>query len=306
MNVLNTTQFISISSEYKYDTKLSLQPRTQTFIGGHTFTEHPIYTNIKDVAFAKDTFFALTTAFDFSTIINDTVHVDGKSLVLFTAFQAQNGNYVSNVNNTLYASSTSLGSDEFFRIVQNNDNTFSIAQDDLYATVKIQPRSWDIYFTDKIDNDVNGLQKFDIVLVDNTITITTKFTVPEWVSAGLTSSIKRFWSYSIPNNNIVRAIGMVNDPHYTPNHKHVFITTVYAGLFDLGFDGKIKWVDYFNDFDDTRYNKTVDIKNSVDVKQNMLINCPYKTQIDADNKTMKINMVSLKNIQTPEYEYDIK
>ena len=72
----------------------------------------------------------------------------------------------------------------------------------------------------------------------------------------------------------------------------------------LGYDGKIRWVKYFNDFYDKFFNLDVTPDKVInDVKPSVIFECPYKAVMTNDG--MKLNFVELKNVMTPGYTYTV-
>jgi len=314
---ISAAPYIPLSASYRFDDKIDLKPTYYQYDEGFSFFHHPYNIGAKDVNFANDSFFQITSSQNLVNMINDVSYIDPSELVLFTGFQMTNGNYVTNNNNTLYATATALGQNEFFRVVRNNDGTYSISQNDLYATVLITHNDMRIEMKGKLATDPAYLQKFMIYSgnSENTITIRTMYLVPEW-SPEYTLPIQRFWSFFDGNgSNMVKAIGLIeNQTHFRYINDYKILATVNLEIFALGFDGKVVWVKYYNDLLNKFFNKSVDIKDFIkDVENNYLIEYPYKTKIDLTNysdqlKTgnMKINLINLKSIMTPEYDYNVK
>ena len=73
-------------------------------------------------------------------------------------------------------------------------------------------------------------------------------------------------------------------------------------FFMIGYDGKIRWVKYYNEFFDKFFNTDVTPDKIIeDVKPSIIYECPYKTLMDKDG--MKMNFSELKNVMTPGYSY---
>jgi hypothetical protein len=315
--IVSAAALIPLSASYGYDDKMVLNPTLYQYDNGYSFFHHPLFTGTKDVKFANDSFFAITSAASFQTFIDDTTYIDPTELVIFTSFKASNGKYITNINNSLYATATSVGATEYFKIVKNiNDGTCSISQNDLYATVVTDDHSFAIILEEKLDIDTNNTQKFTIQTnpTNDTFTIKTLFTIKEWALL-YSAPIERFWSYYDDTTaNVVKAIGMINDDDYSEENPYLFAANADLGMFAIGFDGKIIWVRYYNDNLNRFLNKTVDIKDIIEnVEQNYLVEYPYKTKVDITNyqsllKTgrIRLNIANLKNVLTPEYENAVK
>jgi formylmethanofuran dehydrogenase subunit A len=78
----------------------------------------------------------------------------------------------------------------------------------------------------------------------------------------------------------------------------------------MGYDNKIRWVRYHNDFYEKFWNADVTPREVIEsVKPNFLIEFPYKThtsQNDDGSGAFEINLVSLKTVMTPEYNYTVQ
>lgn len=84
----------------------------------------------------------------------------------------------------------------------------------------------------------------------------------------------------------------------------------------MGYDGKIRWVQYYNDFYDKFFNGTLSPKVVIDdVAPNFLVDVPYETKFDNEKKTLdwlmssgrqRIDLSQLKNTETPSYRYTIR
>tara|TARA_R110000822_G_scaffold59431_12_gene148368 strand:+ start:3012 stop:3980 length:969 start_codon:yes stop_codon:yes gene_type:complete len=313
---VSAASFIPLSASYAYDSKMSLNPTLHQYEDGYAFFHHPLFIGSKDSKFANDSFFSITSSATFGTFANDTTYINPLDLVLFMSFRASNGKYITNTDNTLYATATSISDTEFFRVAPNTDGTYSISQNDLYATVVTEDQSFVIEMQDKVTTDTNAVQKFTI---DNfgsgdDFTIKTQFTIDAWASL-FPAPIERFWSYyDSTDDNTIKAIGMIEDDDYTDENNYVFSGDTDLDAFAVGFDGKIKWVKYYNDTLTKLFNKNVDIKDTIeDIEQNFLIEYPYKTKVDVTNYqdlvkagSIQLNVSNLKSILTPEYDVAVK
>jgi hypothetical protein len=316
ITTVSAAALIPLSASYGYDDKMLLNPTLYQYSDGYAFFHHPIFTGTKDIKFANDSFFAITSSTLLQTFIDDTTYINPLELVWFSAVRASNGKYISNVNNRLYATATTIGSAEFFRVVGNSDGTTSISQNDLYATVITDDNSFEIHMLPEIIADTTNIQKFvfNTNETNDTFTIKTLFTMSNWLPF-FTKPVERFLSYyDGDSSNIIKAIGMVADDDYVDENNYVFSASMDLQTFAIGFDGKVIWVRYYNNTLNKYFNKTVDIKDVINnVEQNYLVEYPYKTKIDVTNfqellKTgrIKLNIANLKNILTPEYELAVK
>jgi hypothetical protein len=306
---VSATNIYSLSASYAFDDKIDLSPTLYQYDNGYSFFEQPIFQGTKDVKFANESFFAITSATTLESILNDTVYINPADLVIFTALKASNGKYITNVNNKLYATADTIGASEFFRITRKTDGTFTISQNNLYATVLTS--NFDIVLQEQLSPDTNDIQKFNFYSANtqDTFTIRTQFKIPAWTSYFPT--VERFLSYyDGDQSNVIKSIGMISNHNYVDENNYKFLATNDLNMFAIGFDGKIKWVKYYNELLDTFFNTTVDIKQTItDIKNNYLVEYPYKTKVTTgDNNigNIKLNLLNLKNVMTPEYKYGIK
>jgi hypothetical protein len=305
--------FVPLSAMYPYDIKTTLEGKLFQYNEGYSFVHHPIFTNIKDVKAGKDTLFQMTTTRSLADILTDEQYINSTELIVFTGLKASNGLYITNIGNSLFATATSVEANEFFRIEKNTDNTFSIYQGALVFTVD-RNNPWNITLQPQLINDLYTTQKFKITDSGNGVTFQTSYEAPWWGTRNIPPQyIERFISFS-PVNSQVRAIGMVKDDDYGTNHNYVFESTSNIGTFTIGYDGILKWVRYYNELADKSNNNSVEIKEVINnILHNYLVDTPYKTKLTADIVedllkvgTMKVNLMNLKNVMTPEYEYSLK
>lgn len=168
--------------------------------------------------------------------------------------------------------------------------------------------------------------------------------VEHWVPY---SGVKRFWSpYDGParipsatygeHPNIVKATGILWGPHRTGQVSHrgrntegdvyknasnnYILTMAYGSGADeggilMGYDGRLRWVQYHGDLFDKFFNQTMTPKEVVDsVAPNFMLDLPYETQVvgktpveDApwlmDGARQKLDVMQLKNTLTPAREF---
>jgi|688.fasta_scaffold39961_2 hypothetical protein len=311
---ISAANVYSLSASYLYDDKINLNPLLYNYDNGYSFYHHNIFNGTKDLRFTNESFFAITSSVSIENILDDTVYIDPTNLVIYTALQASNGKYISNVNNTLYAISDTIGASEFFRITRTTEGNFTISQNNLYATVVTDNNIFNITLQEKLTPDTDNIQKF-VFYADgssDTFIIKTLFKMDNWATYDSNlSTIDRFLSYYDGDaSNVIKSVGMIVDSHYVDENNYKFTVTNDLNMFAIGFDGKIKWVKYYNELLNKFFNKTVDIKEVIsDVTNNYLVEYPYKTKIDLGTNrtgTMKLNLLGLKNVMTPEYAYGVK
>ena len=112
----------------------------------------------------------------------------------------------------------------------------------------------------------------------------------------------------------------VRDTYKNASNNYIFLMDngSYADPNSLlmGFDGKIRWVQFYNDFYDKFFNNTLEPKVIIDdVKPNFIVDVPYETQFDNEEKAIsfimssgrqRIDLMQAKNVETPTYRYTYK
>lgn len=126
---------------------------------------------------------------------------------------------------------------------------------------------------------------------------------------------KYIYESDVPYENMVKVNGIIFNNKYTAKETLQRVGNNY--LFEceflknnderyimVGYDGKIRWVKYFNDFYDKFFNLDVTPDKIIeDVKPSVIFECPYKAVMTDDG--MKLNFVELKNVMTPGYTYTV-
>jgi hypothetical protein len=309
---ISATSFIPLSAGYRYDENITFLPERFEYDDGYKFIQQPIFNGTKDVKFANESFFSITSASVLDALISDLTFIQPTELVFYTSLKASNMLYVTTNNNNLYATETTVTSSEFYRISRNTDGTCAISQNNLYATVITENNDFSLTMSAKLSSDPYNLQKFIFYTAgnDDVYTIKTCFYIPEW-SPWITKPIERFVSfYDTDNTNKVKTIGMIANESYFPENNYKFYTTLNFNAFAIGYDAKVVWVKYFNEVLSKFFNNTTDISEIITaIRNNYLIEYPYKTEVDNITQTsgrMNINLMTLKNIMTPEYQYMVK
>ncbi len=143
---------------------------------------------------------------------------------------------------------------------------------------------------------------------DSTLTLPTDRVPPKYP--------KYIYESDVPFENMVKVNGLMYNSKYTSKDtlKRVgnnylfeceFLKNNEGGRYIMvGYDGKIRWVKYFNDFYDKFFNLDVTPDKIIeDVKPSVIFECPYKAVMTDDG--MKLNFVELKNVMTPGYTYTV-
>lgn len=301
---INTDILIPLSAKYDYDGTISFDPTLINWSDGYSTFQHPIFKGSRDISFNKDSFFVLTSTFNLSSIFESNVYntVDTGGFTYFKFLSTNN--FITESNGVLMASSVSSEEDGFFRLAINADDTVSLIKGGKYFTVD-RTAPWTIRLSSLIIDDVYSQQKFNYTLDNNIITISTK------VNPTFNPNIeyKRFLSYS-PISYEIRAVGLAYDDDYTTTNPY-FIqlinnTEFSMTLSTLSFDNL--FVRHYSKLGDklNNQNANIDFNRSISsVKLNYLVDIPYATKLDLTNKSMSINLLPLKTVQTPEYEYSL-
>jgi len=301
MNTTSVTEsnLISLSADYSYKTGVGFIPVRDYYNDGYTFVNNPIFNYAKDVRFANDTLFFVTSAGTFGNFIeSDQGDAVFSTLVSYISLSA-NGKFITNVSNALYLSGDGVTptDEQLFRLTIS-DGSAAISYGKKYFTVN-RTAPWNITLADAIQGDPYHQQVFDYCVVDDTIALSTKFTTNESYGP---SVVKKYISYSSVTDTI-RAIGIISDDDYDPSNPYIFTMGLYEDNLQIGFYDNVGWVKYYNEYYNKQNNTNAEKEETVfNIKQNYLVDCPYKTKVNNTHGAMNINIANLKNIQTPEYE----
>ena len=222
---------------------------------------------------------------------------------------------------------------------------YLISQGDKYATVKLRMNRFNIEMKDKILLDTKNIQHFDIYQIRGTakIKINARMVNPWGKIDGVIEDDHVFGgSWSVYD----ASCGVYPGKMYEGGVAHPFMVKLNGNTWDsslidagastckplrdivanncifdsgylsenndryivVGYDGKIRWVKYFNEFYDSFYNSdTTPEKVIADIEPSIVYESPYETGISVDEKTgkIKMNFVELKDVMTPGYSYSV-
>ncbi len=300
---ITATNWISLSSKYPYDNNLNLIGEYIPWSDGYSTIKYNLFNYAKDLSINKNTAFYLTTTYTLFDILNEKNNGNAN---LGTYLSLQIGNeYVTVFNNSLYLSATEINDYSFFRLVSNIDGTISFLHgNQKYITVnKYLP--YNLTLEDQLFDLDSQRQKFNYIIKNNKIYITTKF---DTTILGETYVVERFWSYD-PVSKKLRAIGIITDDDYILENKYLFDTTGFDLLYNIdGLKRDQTYVRYFNKLENKlyTYNTIIDETQSLTAIPNRLVDSPYNSKINLSAKMMDINFANLKSIETPEYQYEYK
>lgn len=119
----------------------------------------------------------------------------------------------------------------------------------------------------------------------------------------------------VPFINMVKVNGNAHNDKYNGvdtltrvGNNYLFKATFFDDndrYFMIGYDGKIRWVKYYNEFFNKFFNSDVTPDKIIeDVKPSVVYECPYKAVMNRES--MKLNFAELKNVMTPGYTYTTK
>ena len=300
---ISAANWIPISASYSGDSNLNLNPTLVTWGDGYTAISHSLFANVRNVSINRDTLLVLTSATSFFDIVKEPAYATltvGSYISLKMC-----GHYITNVNGSLYLSDSAITDNSFFRLIANEDSTFSLMQGNtLYVTV-------DPYLPYELTMQASAAsaidrQSFDIYTLNNgQLYLTTTFNNP--FSSYGPATIQRFWSYN-KSTSAIQSIGTAADASLLSANPYIF-TLDGVGLVAT-LDGLTRdqtWVQYYNNVNNTLNNKNAEIytDNMISgVNVNRLVELPYLTNITINGSTgnMNINIANLKNVLTPEYE----
>jgi len=105
---ISATSFIPLSAGYRYDENITFLPERFEYDDGYKFIQQPIFNGTKDVKFANESFFSITSASVLDALISDLTFIQPTELVFYTSLKASNMLYVTTNNNNLYATETTV------------------------------------------------------------------------------------------------------------------------------------------------------------------------------------------------------
>ena len=304
---ISAASWYPLSAEYAHDNNLNLFPVLIEWKDGYVGMYHPIFEQSKDISLNKQSFFCLTTAGSFFDFMQERSHAQAY-LGSYVYFRRGNV-FVTTIDNNLILSGSHLIQQNFFRVIVNSDNTVSFLQgESQYITVQAE-LPFNLYLTDLLPQSQIDRQKFNVYVKNTNIYITTKFANP---NTGYGSdNIERFWSIS-HLTSAVRAIGVISDDDYRYSNNYIFDVGGFDVVFDVtGLTRDQTWVHYYNLLTDKTNNlntEKFEARCISGVNVSRLVDLPYldKITFNGETGTMKVNIANLKDIMTPEYEYNVR
>lgn len=224
---------------------------------------------------------------------------------------------------------------------------YLISQGDKFATVKTRMNRFNIEMKDRIADDAKRIQHFDIYQVRGTskIKISARMKNP-WNVVLEEHDLKANTEFGGSWSVYDASCGVYPGKMYEGGVTHPFMVKLNGNMYDsslpnvgstkcrplrsvvannclfdsgylsedndryivVGYDGKIRWVKYFNEFYDSFYNSDATPEKVIsDIEPSIVYESPYETGILVDEKTgkIKMNFVELKDVMTPGYSYSV-
>lgn len=304
MTIHNTNILLPLSASYKYDNNFSLNEQVITSYDGYSFIYHPLFKNVKDITFNKESIFYLSSSYSLFDFVKEK-SVSNPMVGTYLSLSLNNL-YFTNSSNSLYLSTSSLNKNTFFKVIYNqSDNTFSFLNGNSHYITVESELPYNLYMSEKFASEDFQYQKFKIFSPDKkNINVSTYFKDPY----DQTKYVERFWSYS-PISLQCRAIGIISDDDYDVENKYLISVGEYIiGLNMTGLTKDQTWVRYYNILSNRLNNKNVSILNDKSyehVKLNRLITVPYYSNINLVSgiSNFTVDIANLKNVMTPTYNY---
>jgi hypothetical protein len=314
---VSASAWIPVSAYYPHDDNIKIESALLKWNDGFTVFEHPAFNENVDYSINRETAFYLPTAKTLFSFIEETplsAVYQGTYVVLSIdtgSYLTSGIHYITVIDDELFLSPLSTDS-SFFRLLLNDDGSFSLLQGTGYVTV-MDTTPFNLTIEPAAITEGRHTQRFYYQREGNQIYITTKTTNP--ASPGPATE-ERFWSYSKvgPEKGRMRANGILTFSDYVTagvqSNDYLFNVNGFDIYYDpTGLTIDHIWVRYYNELEQKEHNKDVAIyteKSVSGVFVSHLFDLPYKSQINIVNRGMAMNFANLKNISTGEYEYAIK
>jgi len=303
MNIIpiSSNPLIPLSATYTYDGSITLKPEYHIHTdSGYYGITNPLFSQIKDVKVINNSLFFISSAVSLGTVIEDTeTNVDTTDMVIFTSLKTKNNTYFKTESTYVLGTESNSDNRSLFNFNKLSDGTYNIIDSTgKYWTIELES-PWSISLENKLVVDTNNQQTFILEYVDNYVYIKTNFKNIYYPPIE-PSYYKRFIGIDTITGRIGANGFIVNDK---TDFRYEMVD-FNSDSFTLGYEPDSIYVKYYNELETPRNNKTLEFKTSItNTKNNLLIDSPFKTSINTETGTILVNMATLKNIQTPEYEY---
>jgi hypothetical protein len=275
-----------IELKYQYYRKEDLQSNFSLYKDGLSLYNIEGLNNFQDVAINKNSIFILTSAINLNSVFTPTKKINLGRLPGTFLLQPRNSTiYFTKYNPTTNSFTKTLTSSSTFYVQPvHNSNEIELFVENKYVQVQAEYPYKVILSEKTVSPNEIFRQRFEIVFVDNLITIKTK-----------TDSGYRYLAFN--SDNILRATGVILNE--TVINDYVFnCLTITPDFLDRGFIPTNNWVTYYFDVEEEGENKTVKInKNFYPVPTNLLFS--LSLELAAEKGSAVINIADLKTSLTP-------
>lgn len=289
---------IALSASYAYDNKLGLG---STYIEdpttGYYGINNPIFNNIKDVKIINNSLFYITSAMNPDKFMVETSDdINSFEFEVFSSVKESN-KFFTVSGTALVGNEIDSSKRELFRIDKNVDNTYSFIDiNNKYWTIGLE-YPWNITLEDKLITDSYNQQTFNLEFSGYNVFIKSKF-----VNINYPPFLPEYYEHWVGIDSSTGKIGANKFILVNKNEVLCYLPEFQSTFLHKGYDPDSAFVKYYNQFNDLTYNKDLTFKDVTrNVSHNYLVDCPYKTAITDAN--MSVNIATLKNINTPEYDY---
>lgn len=261
---------LPVKLTYPFDAETPLI--NQLITDAHPTYKPSILNSVKDITINKDTIFFLTGPKSLSDVFaSNSTPIGFATLGEKTELIVDN-KYVSASQSALLTTVNSDGT--VFFLQPKSASTIKIFTNGKALTVTANGNG--LYLADEITS-VTDTQLFDYTFTNSRITLRTRMAGQKYLGA--------IDGYIAPIDST----------------SHNFLV-VNSSSFNTNFDPKIYSVTYFGEDTAVDMDKSRTIE---DIVLNMLVSAPIKSSITLYNNRaeMAVNIINLKNLQTPEYKY---
>jgi len=295
---ISSHPLIPLSASYAYDDNLELLPtHIIDSTTGYYGINNPIFNNIKDVKIINNSLFFITSAMNPNEFLVDNIeNINIFDFEVFSSMKMDNKFFTVSGDELLCIETDSVNR-ELFRIDKNDDETYSFIDiNNNYWTVGlIHP--WNITLEEQLTPDTYNQQTFNLEFSGSSVFIRTRFS-----NVNYPPYLPEYYERWV---GIDETTGRVGANHYLladKNEVRIYIPEYKTSSFQKGYNSNSAFIKYYNEFNDLTHNKDLTFKNVIkNIKNNYLVDCPYKSNIIEND--MAVNIATLKNINTPEYDY---
>jgi len=298
---ISSNPLISLSAEYPYDGIFDLKAEYYEHSdSGFYGYSNPLLEGIKDVKIINDSLFFISSAVNIGSVIDDFEDTtDVRDMVIYSGLKRNTSTYFAVTGDYIDGNETNADNRSLFRFIKLDDGTYNVLDiNGKYWTIDVNS-PWDISLEDQFVDDTENQQTFTLEYSGSYVYIKTNFKNPNYPTFE-PEYYQRYVAVSEATGR-VGATGFVVDD---PAELLYELVDFDVDAFERGYTPDSVFVKYSNELENPGDNKNLEFSSITrGVKNNLLVDSPYKTAIDKDSKKIEVNIANLKNIQTPEYEY---